>query len=271
MRARLVVFPIRGKNWCFSRSIVPTVSDSETSSQSPSTFREFWKNISVTEKPITTNAELFMDYIANKMNKAWSGIEKAPQGSFKNKIHGFGVWALSRVKPSEIVLKSISKEITSVEVIYPSNLDARLVRRRVRHFAMRGTIIHRKYLYGSLSLLPLSSVLSVLPLPNIPFFWISFRIYSNWRALQGSEKLFQLVSDNSITSKISSANDKEAEQMDSRNETHNNIWVLLPSEELDHLVHHEDGHDGLSQCAISKICKKYELNINDVIKYKDSI
>ncbi|KAI4329013.1 hypothetical protein L6164_021320 [Bauhinia variegata] len=270
MRARLIVFPVRGRNWCFSRSIVPKVSDSETSFQSPSTFREFCKNVSVTGKPITTNAELLMDYLANKMNKAWTGIEKAPQGSIKNKIHGFGVWVLSRVKPSEIFLKSISKEVTSVEVIYPSSLDARLVRRRIRHFAMRGTVIHKNYLYGSLSLLPLTSVLSVLPLPNIAFFWISFRAYSNWRALQGSKKLFQLVSDSSITSKNSTTNDKETEQTDCRNETHK-YWVLLPSKELEALARHEDEHDGLSQCAISKICKKYDLDTNAVIKYKGSL
>ena len=82
------------------------------------------------------------------MNNAWIGLEKAPEGSFKNKIHGLvlfcclvvklfitvmflissfffcrlGLRLLSRVKPSEIFLKSISKEITSVEIIYPSRL-----------------------------------------------------------------------------------------------------------------------------------------------------
>ncbi|XLU22812.1 hypothetical protein S245_058878, partial [Arachis hypogaea] len=31
-----------------------------------------------------------------------------------------GLWLLSQVEPSEIFLKSISNEVTSVEVIYPS-------------------------------------------------------------------------------------------------------------------------------------------------------
>lgn len=118
------------------------------------------------------------------MNKAWVGLEMAPAGSLKKKIHGLGLWLLSRVKPSEIFLKSISKDVTGVEVIYPSSLNAQLVRRRLRHIAMRGMIIHRKYFYGSVSLIPLTSALSVLPLPNVPFFWILFRTYSHWRALQ---------------------------------------------------------------------------------------
>lgn len=33
-----------------------------------------------------------------------------------------GLWLLSRVKPSEIFLKSISKEVTGVEIVYPSRL-----------------------------------------------------------------------------------------------------------------------------------------------------
>ncbi|XP_025648027.1 uncharacterized protein [Arachis hypogaea] len=105
-----------------------------------------------------------------------------------------GLWLLSQVEPSEIFLKSISNEVTSVEVIYPSSLNAQLVRRRLGHIALRGTIIHRKYLYATVSLIPFSSTLMVLPLPNIAFFWISFRAYSHWRALQEESPRWWLVS-----------------------------------------------------------------------------
>ncbi|PNX86615.1 hypothetical protein L195_g042694, partial [Trifolium pratense] len=140
MKAKLIVFPIRGRNWCFSRSIDHTLSASSSSStassQSPSSLKQLWKSINTGDKPINAKAELFTDYVANKMNNGWVGLEKAPDGSFKKKIHGLGLWLLSRVKPSEIFLKSISKEVTGVEVIYPSSLNAQLVRRRLRHIAM---------------------------------------------------------------------------------------------------------------------------------------
>lgn len=265
MKAKLIVFPIRGRNWCFSRSIDHTLSasSSTTSSQSPSSLKQLWKTINTGDKPINAKAELLTDYVANKMNNGWVGLEKAPDGSFKKKIHGLGLWLLSRVKPSEIFLKSISKEVTGVEVIYPSSLNAQLVRRRLRHIAMRGTIIHRKFFYGSISLIPVSSAFSVLPLPNVPFFWILYRSYSHWRALQGSEKLFQLVSDK-----------KETEHDDSKNESlisHKPNWVLSPSQELENLVRREDGNDGLSRHTIEEICKIYDLNTKDVIKYEKSI
>ncbi|CAJ1950619.1 unnamed protein product [Sphenostylis stenocarpa] len=272
MRAKLLVFPIRGRNWCFTRTIDHSLSATPVSSQSPSTLRDLWTNVKVADKPLNAKAELFVDFIANKMNKAWIGLETAPDGSVKKKIHGLGLWLLSRVKPSEIFLKSISKEITSVEVIYPSSLNAELVRRRLRHVAMRGSIIHRKYFYGSVSLIPLTSALSILPLPNVPFFWVLFRTYSHWRALQGSEKLLQLVSNSSKTSKTRT-DKKEAEDKESKSQNHNDShWVLRSSKELDNLLHLEDGdeHEGLSKFTILKICKIYDLNTTDVIKYDKS-
>ncbi|XP_059645364.1 uncharacterized protein C23H3.12c [Cornus florida] len=278
MRAKLVVFPIRGRNWCFSRSIDQSVSET-ASSQTPSTFKDLWKTISSSSsnaKSLNSNAELVVDFFSDKMNRAWSGFEKAPAGSFKNKLHGFGVRLLARVKPSEIFLKSISKEVTKVEVTYPASLNARLVRRRLRHIALRGTVIHKKYFYGSVTLLPLSSAFMVLPLPNIPFFWILFRTYSHWRALQGSERLLQLVSDcpeKQNSSDVKASTSKTAHDS-SENGIHSSLgppWVLQPSKELEKLLHHGDADDGLSKSIMSDICKTYHLNTADVIKYKDSM
>ncbi|KAK8476880.1 hypothetical protein V6N13_032758 [Hibiscus sabdariffa] len=252
MRARLVVFPIRGKIWCFSRSVDQSASQF-TSTNTPSTVKDLWKKISSNSKPLNANAELLVDFISDKMNNAWVGLEKAPEGSFKNKLHGFGLQLLARVKPSEILLKSISKEVTNVRIAYPSSLNARLVRRRLRHIALRGTVIHRKYFYGSVTLLPLTTALAVLPLPNIPFFWVLFRTYSHWRALQGSEKLLQLVTDSSRAKQYS-------------------FEVLEASKELEELV--RSGHDengSVNEKAISDICIKFRLNKNDVLKWRDLV
>ncbi|KAL6576917.1 hypothetical protein OROMI_011193 [Orobanche minor] len=189
MRARLIVFPVKGRNWCFSRSIDSLVSDSG-SGITPSTLKDLWRKLSFSSNPnvdSSTNANANPNrWAANAelMNKAWIGLEKAPEGSFKRKIHVVGLKLLARVKPSEIFLKSISNEVSHVEVTYPASLNARLVRRRLRHIATRGSIIHKKYVYVSVTLLPLTSAFMVLPLPNIPFFWCLFRTYSHWRALQ---------------------------------------------------------------------------------------
>ncbi|KAK6268331.1 hypothetical protein QUC31_012491 [Theobroma cacao] len=65
MRARLVVFPIKGRNWCFSRSIDPSAAES-TAANTPSTVKELWKKISSDSKPLNAKAELLVDFVANK-------------------------------------------------------------------------------------------------------------------------------------------------------------------------------------------------------------
>ncbi|KAJ6947087.1 hypothetical protein NC651_001702 [Populus alba x Populus x berolinensis] len=275
MRARLVVFPVKGRNWCFSRSIDPSLEEA-AASHTPSTLKHLWKNISSSSYSSAKNVELVIDYASNKMDKAWTGLEKAPEGTFKNKLHGLGLKLLSRVKPSEIFLKSISKEVSGVEITYPSSLNARLVRRRLRHIAMRGAAIHKKYFYGSVMLLPLSSALAVLPLPNIPFFWFLFRSYSNWRALKGSEKLLQLVSDCSCAENSAAPNAKgsEPESEEPKHKSHgsqDSLWVLQPSKELQELLNKHADENGLNDSAISDICKTFSLNAKDVSKFRNSI
>ncbi|KAJ9537640.1 hypothetical protein OSB04_030373 [Centaurea solstitialis] len=241
MRARLLVFPIKGRNWCFIRSIDHSATTESQSSQTPTTFKHLWNHISSSssshKSSTAANLELCVDFAANKMNKAWSGLEKAPPGSFKNKIHRLGLSLLSRVKPSEIFLKSIPKQLTGVEVVFPS----------------RGSVVHKNYFYGSVTLLPVTSAFAVLPLPNVPFFWILFRTYSHWRALQGSEKLLQLVSDSPKNQKSS-----ENEAAD------NPPLVMQASEELERLV---GGGDDVSKCRLTDICKQFDLNTADVLKY----
>ncbi|KAH1149460.1 hypothetical protein GLYMA_16G014900v4 [Glycine max] len=102
-----------------------------------------------------------------------------------------------------------------------------LVRRRLRHIAMR-------------------FYLCLMSRPS----GVLFSTYSHWRVLQGSEKLFQLVSDSSKTS----------------SQSHELCWVLRPSKELENLVRLEDDQDDLSQHAIVDICKIYDLNTKDIIK-----
>ncbi|KAJ6704134.1 K+-H+ EXCHANGE-LIKE PROTEIN [Salix viminalis] len=243
MRARLVVFPVKGRNWCFSRSIDPSPEEI-ASAHTHSTLKDLWKKISSSSNSSAQNVEHFIDYASNKMNKAWTGLEKAPEGTFKNKLHGLGLMLF---------------------------LNGRLVRRRLRHIATRGASIHRTCFYASVTLLPLSSALAVLPLPNIPFFWLLFRSYSNWRALKGSEKLLQLVSDCSYTdnSLVPNAEGSKPESEESKHKFHNSqvsLWVLQPSKELEELHNKHANENGLNDSGISEICKNFSLNTKDVSK-----
>ncbi|XP_077236520.1 K+-H+ exchange-like protein isoform X1 [Tasmannia lanceolata] len=278
MRARLVIFPIKGRKWCFSKSADPsTVVGSESALPSP-TLKHLWKKLDLSTKSIAQNAELVADFVSNKMNRAWINLEKAPVGTVKNKIYGLGLRLLTRVTPSEVFLKSISKEITKVEISYPTSLNPRLVRRRLRHIALRGSVIHRKYFFGSLSLLPFTTALSVLPLPNIPFFWILFRVYSHWLALKGSERLLLLVSDGSksMDLPVAAGQGKGTIFYDhSKHAVHSSpslLWVLQPSEVLERLLNcNGNAGDGISESVVSDICKAYDLDKKEVLKSINSL
>lgn len=155
-----------------------------------------------------------------------------------------------------------------LEIVHPASINPRLVRRRLRHIAVRGAAIHKKYLYGSICMLPVTSVFMVLPLPNIPFFWTLFRAYSHWRALQGSEKLHFLVSDYSGQGKT---------LLEKKNETRTRKdsdsqyapWTFHPSEKLDGFLERRGLDEGLDCDTISRICQAYDLDKVDVLKYRD--
>ncbi|XP_058077569.1 uncharacterized protein LOC131225960 isoform X1 [Magnolia sinica] len=275
MKARLVVFPIKGRNWCFSKSACPSVPCSEPAIPS-TTLKDLWRKISADRRSMPENAEIVVDFVSDKMNRAWINLEKAPDGTFKNKIYGLGSRLLATVKPSEIFLKSISKETTNVEINYPASVNPRLVRRRLRHIAMRGSIIHKRYFYGSLTLLPITAGFAVLPLPNVPFFWILFRAYSNWKAFQGSERLLLLVSDcskawTSLVADESGTTTAGDSYKQAANSLPGPPWVLQPSEELGKLLSRQDVKDNLSTSVVLDICKEYALDNKHVLKYRDSV
>ncbi|CAI9757754.1 unnamed protein product [Fraxinus pennsylvanica] len=139
---------------------------------------------------------------------------------------------------------------------------------------IRGSVIHKQYFYGSAILLPLTSVFMVLPLPNIPFFWILFRTYSHWRAAKGSEKLLHVVTDDSSgPNQHLESKKSESTTLNSDKGSDDSVgppWVFDPSKELDEVIHHDDAN-GLSKCSIKKICEKFNLNTLDVIKYHESM
>uniref|UniRef100_A0ACD5V7L2 Uncharacterized protein n=1 Tax=Avena sativa TaxID=4498 RepID=A0ACD5V7L2_AVESA len=275
MQARVVVFPIRRGAWCFVRPRPPAPATSASASAAghgalppPPTLRDLWRGISAGGRTAPENVEAVADFVADKMNRAWLGFGSAPEGSVKSRIHSFGLKLLSRVRPSEMLLKSVTKDVSNLDIVYPESVNPRLVRRRLRHIAIRGAAVHKKWLYGSICMLPGTSVFMVLPLPNIPFFWMLFRSYSHWRALQGSERLQLLVSDS--PGKWKALGDKKkgsSEGKDGDKEV--TPWNLQPSKKLAGFLERRGLDEGLDCDTISTICQEYDLDKIDVLKYRD--
>ncbi|KAG0625987.1 hypothetical protein M758_2G093900 [Ceratodon purpureus] len=88
------------------------------------------------------------------MHKNLSELGAQPIGSFGHRMHCFGQSLLNRLPPEEKFLKTVPKDTPKVELVFPSSLNPRLVRRRLRYLAHHGSLFHQKLLYGSISLLP---------------------------------------------------------------------------------------------------------------------
>ncbi|CAM0946851.1 unnamed protein product [Alopecurus aequalis] len=273
MQARVVVFPIRGRAWCLTRprALAPTAPASAAGHGAlppPPSLKDLWRGIAAGGRTAPENVEAVADFVADKMNRAWIGFGSAPEGSVKSRIHSFGLKLLSRVRPSEMLLKSVTKDVSKLEIVYPASINPRLVRRRLRHIAVRGAAVHKKWLYGSICMLPVTSVFMVLPLPNIPFFWMLFRSYSHWRALQGSERLQLLVSD--CPGQWKTLADKKKETSAGKDgDSEGTPWKLQPSKKLAGFLERRGSDEGLDGDTISTICREYDLDKIDVLKYRD--
>ncbi|KAH0848713.1 hypothetical protein HID58_091616 [Brassica napus] len=197
---------------------------------------------------------LLISSLAQDEQKRGRVLRKAPEGSMKNKIHGLGLKLLARVKPSEIFLKSISKEVTSIQVSYPPSLDPRLVRRRLLEQSctkvpdwLSNFASIDQCIYG-IAITKHTILLGLVP-----------HIF-HWRALQGSEQLLKLLPTklmmqmNAITTRRS------------LNLPH--VFCCHQRSYASYLVG-EASEEGLSEETIVEICKLFHLNKIDVLKYRN--
>ncbi|XP_057851834.1 uncharacterized protein LOC131062007 isoform X1 [Cryptomeria japonica] len=273
--SRLIVFPVEGRRWSFNTSSY--FSPSTDKQESSLNWKQLWRRIASSDHSLSFSgkAELITHFVSDKMQQKWVALEMAPVGSIRHRVYNLGQQLLMRVKPSEMFLKSIPKETTKVEIVFPSSLNPRLVRRRLRCVATSGAIYHRRYMYGSVALLPFTALFAVLPFPNIPLFWNLFRAHAHWQALKGSERLLFLVSDSIETWKMIAAPDnKDGETVNSSRGDSNVCgascaWVLCPCRRLGDIIASDTRTGALSNLTISTICITYNIDYAEVLKWRD--
>lgn len=125
----------------------------------------------------------------------WQKLEEAKEGTLKNRAYRLAQAILAREDPQEVFLKSIPTEPADVEVIYPSSLTEKHVRRRLRVMLSDAHRRHRsRMLWWLLALVPQLPLMAT-PLPNVTVYYAGYRWYANYRALQGTKSLQQCFSD----------------------------------------------------------------------------
>ncbi|KAF4770127.1 hypothetical protein N7455_006484 [Penicillium solitum] len=150
----------------------------------------------------------YLDRITTKAAETWAKWEEADKG-WKMHLVRWGNRVQQRIPYEEWALKSIPSfktqlringdhGKTKVNVLFPGNaMRLERIQQVVRTIATERQEIHRKRMMWSLIAAPITAPLGLVPVvPNIPFFYLAYRGWSHWRALNGSRHLEFLVEKN---------------------------------------------------------------------------
>ncbi|CAI7643033.1 unnamed protein product [Penicillium pancosmium] len=151
-----------------------------------------------------------LDRVTTKAAQTWAGWEEAEKGwkkhlvTWGNKVQQripFEEWGLKSI-PSLTTQRRIDEQYGSkkIEVLYPANaLRLEKVPTILRTIATERQEFHQKKMRWSFGIAPFTAPLGLIPVvPNIPFFYLVYRGWSHWRALNGSRHLEFLVEKNLI-------------------------------------------------------------------------
>lgn len=147
----------------------------------------------------------YLDRITAKAAETWGKWEQADRG-WRKSLVSYGHRVLQRIPYEEWGLKSIpplnaqrqvdqSGTKQKVEVAFPGNaIKQDKVLGTLRKLATERQDLHRRRMWWSIILAPLTAPVALIPLvPNIPFFYLAYRGWSHWRALSGSKHLVFLL------------------------------------------------------------------------------
>ncbi|KAJ5618917.1 hypothetical protein N7510_002901 [Penicillium lagena] len=146
-----------------------------------------------------------LDRVTSKAAQTWATWEEAEKGWKKHLVH-WGNRMQQRIPYEEWGLKSIPSlnaqrrlddqyGTHKIDVLFPGN-SVRLSRipNLLRAIATDRQELHRKKMWWSFAAAPITAPLGLIPIiPNIPFFYLVYRGWSHWRALNGSKHLEYLV------------------------------------------------------------------------------
>ncbi|KAF9123320.1 hypothetical protein BGW39_009105 [Mortierella sp. 14UC] len=137
-------------------------------------------------------------------SKKWEELSQAAPDSMKRKLYSAGTTMLEKIEHRETFFKEVpAKEdvtiTTMVPFMYPSSLKEAQVRTEFKALVNQRIPYHRKYMIYSAAWMPVTSLFTIVPLvPNIPFFYNAYRLWSHWKAYNGAKHLDFLIKNGSI-------------------------------------------------------------------------
>ncbi|OIW28425.1 hypothetical protein CONLIGDRAFT_714949 [Coniochaeta ligniaria NRRL 30616] len=156
----------------------------------------------------SSGTQSYSERIQEKAAKTWAGWEQKDKG-WQKTVVTYGNRALRRIPYEEWGLKSVpplserrktqeEDGTDKVEVVYPKSLiPTEKIPGVIKTLATEREALHKRKLIWCLIGMPISAPVALIPVvPNIPFFYLVYRAWSHWRAIQGGKHLqFLLKSD----------------------------------------------------------------------------
>ncbi|KAH4800931.1 hypothetical protein HBI26_236380 [Parastagonospora nodorum] len=164
-----------------------------------------------------------IDKVTIKANETWAAWEKDEKavGNWKKKVTFYGNQAMKRIPYEEWGLKTLPSLTASrkqaildgkekYEVLFPGRyLKQEKLPGILEKLAKERQLMHRSKLIWSIVIMPFTAPFMLVPvIPNLPFFYVLYRAYSHWTALNGSKFLEHLLKHNLPTPKASWALDE---------------------------------------------------------------
>ncbi|KAK5113699.1 hypothetical protein LTR62_003326 [Meristemomyces frigidus] len=159
------------------------------------------------QTPAQLQQQPYTDRILNRATTTWATWEKAEKG-WQKQITVYANQLLKRIPYEEWGLKSFppltKKRLEELdaqggkqqyECLYPGAfVKGGEVSASLRRLATERQGLHRKRMWWSIALMPISAPFTLVPIiPNLPFFWLCFRAYSHYRALYGGKFLEHIL------------------------------------------------------------------------------
>ncbi|GFP53342.1 hypothetical protein ACSS6W_000858 [Trichoderma asperelloides] len=196
---RLYLLPVSTRRTLLyaSRFVNPASSSSaSTSASSPSAS---------SASPSSSTTTSYIDRGADFAARKWAQWEKMERG-WQRKVVDYGNHAFRRIPFQEWGLKSVPplsarrrddelRGRDKVELVFPpAAIPEHKAEGVLRTLATERQALHRQRLMWCFVGMPITAPLGLVPvIPNIPFFYLVYRAWSHWRAINGGKHVQWLI------------------------------------------------------------------------------
>ncbi|BDA42909.1 hypothetical protein COCOBI_03-8020 [Coccomyxa sp. Obi] len=185
---KILAFPIFRRYWLYHAWEEPGAAAAAAKSI------KSWRKGANLEEKLDLLGQQASAKIYEKILAQWRDLQAAKSGSIKHWLYRLAQGVRSKEEPEESFLKGVPAQPDRIEIIYPSGVNPKYVRRRMKTLLrqQRTRLRMRMAMWGLLCI-PLIPLLAT-PVPNLPLYYAGYKLYSARTALKGCTALSNMWS-----------------------------------------------------------------------------